>query len=501
MSQPPLPWSEAGYARIFERVQERAGFLPPTCVSATEDGIGRAMARTGLTDFALYLERIDSDPAALDVLISELTIGETYFFRTPEHFDFLSQRVLPELRRLHGPAHTLRVWSAGCASGEEPYSLAVVLLSEGFSDRMEVLATDISRAALDRAREARYGPWSLRGAEAARIQPYLRKEDGRFVLVPEVRQRVRFAILNLALDTWPSRETGIHDLDVIFCRNVFIYFTRPTIEAVARRLHESLADGGFLITGPSDPSLAGFSPFEPLLTKWGVAWRRTPPGSSQTPRPPPAFRPPAAPPPFLPSELPPLRPAPTPPPAPLPPPPSPSRAEPLPSAAPAADGLEPARQAMRRGDWQAAAQLAGAEDSPEAAAVAVRALANVDPAAAVRACAEAAAHHPLSVELRYLEAVLLLGQGRLGEAERAARQALYLEPSLAVAWLTLGHVLRRLGDAAGSLRAFQTTERLCAGLPPDEPLPLAEGERAGRLAAVARGERMRLEATEPREES
>lgn len=132
--------------------------------------------------------------------------------------------------------------------------------------------------------------------------------------------------------------------------------------------------------------------------------------------------------------------------------------------------------------------------------MAVRALANEAPEVAVAACAEAAAHHPLSVELRYLEAMLLLGQGRLADAERAIRQALYLEPSLAVGYLTLGHVLRRLGDTAGALRAFRTTERLCAARPPEEPSPLAEGERAGALAAVARAERERLEASESREE-
>jgi chemotaxis protein methyltransferase CheR len=107
----------------------------------------------------------------------------------------------------------------------------------------------------------------------------------------------------------------------------------------------------------------------------------------------------------------------------------------------------------------------------------------------------------MTVELRYLEALLLLGLGRLGEAERAARQALYLEPSLAVAHLTLGHVLRRLGDVPGAVRAFRTAEALCATLPPDMAIPLAEGERAGHLAELARGERRRLEAPEPREKS
>jgi chemotaxis protein methyltransferase CheR len=137
---------------------------------------------------------------------------------------------------------------------------------------------------------------------------------------------------------------------------------------------------------------------------------------------------------------------------------------------------------------------------PEAAVAAVRALANVDPRQAVSVCAEAAARHPLNAELRYLEAVLLLGQGRLGEAERAARQVLYLDGSLAAAHFTLGIVLRRLGDTAGALRAFRTTERLCAAMAPDALVPLAEGERAEVLAQGARAQRERLEAAEERED-
>jgi chemotaxis protein methyltransferase CheR len=128
--------------------------------------------------------------------------------------------------------------------------------------------------------------------------------------------------------------------------------------------------------------------------------------------------------------------------------------------------------------------------------MAVRALANLDPEAAVRACAESVTRHPLTVELRYLQALLLLGLGRLPEAERAARQALYLEPTLAVAHLMLGHILRRQGDFPGALRAFRTAESLCATLPEDTPVPLADGDSAGRLVEVARTERTRLESLE-----
>jgi chemotaxis protein methyltransferase CheR len=485
------PWSHPGYALVFAYVQQRAGLMLPTCIPAAEEGIARAMARTGLEDLRLYQSLVASDPHTFDALLNELTIGETYFFRTHEHFDFLREQALPELRRTRGPEHAMRVWSAGCSSGEEPYSLAVLLMEEGYGQRMEVHATDISRAALAHAQQANYSAWSLRSTGAERMRPFLRQEDKRYVLVPEVRHLVRFHYLNLALDTWPSPESGIGGMDIIFCRNVLIYFTRDTIAAVARRLYESLADGGFLVTGPSDPSLSGYAPLEPLLTGWGVAWQRLAPGARPTPAAPPAFA--ALPPlPPLPVAQAPIFPSPVPlpvrpPPVPVPPPPA--AAPPRPN-----DRLEPARQAMERGDWKDAAQLARTQaEGPEAAEVAIRAQANVSPEVAAAACAEAAARFPLAPGLRYLEAVLLLGLGRLAEAERAARQVVYLDPRLAVAHLTLGHVLRRRNDTAGAARAFRSAEELCAALPPDTAVPLSEGERAGSLARIAHDERLRLE--------
>jgi chemotaxis protein methyltransferase CheR len=456
------------------------------------EGIDRAMARAGLSgDFGAYLARLEAEPAALDDLLVELTIGETYFFRTPEHFDFVRHEVLKDLTRRRGPRHVVRAWSAGCSSGEEPYSLAVLLLEEGYSGRMEVWGTDVSRAALARSRVASYGEWSLRGPQADRMRPFLHPEGKRYVLAPEVRESVRFDYLNLAEDTWPSRASGLWAMDIIFCRNVLIYFNRATIEAVARRLHATLAEGGFLILGPSDPPLGKLAPFEALLTDWGVVYRRSTGVATATPSRDRVFTspPPPAPPPARASTPAPVLPVAKPPPAPAPPP--------APPPLPAPDGLEEARQALARGDWHEAALRAGAlQHDPVAAAMAVRALANLDPRAAVRACAEAATRHPLAVELRYLEALLLLGLGRPRESERAVRQALYLEPGLAVAHLMLGQLLRHQGDTAGALRAFRTAESLCAMLPEDAPVPLAEGECAGRLGEVARAERTRLESPE-----
>jgi chemotaxis protein methyltransferase CheR len=535
----PGPWSHPGFATVLALVEERAGLAAPSCPAAAEEAISGAMARAGITDFDAYRARLAENPSTLDDLLIELTVGETYFFRTPEHFEHLRRAVLPELRERLGPDHTVRVWSAACASGEEPYSAAVLLQAEGWGGHMSVYATDVSRGALARAREARYGEWSLRGPWADRMRPHLRVEGRRYVLSPEVQQRVRFGYLNLALDTWPSADSGIWKLDVIFCRNVLIYFNRATIEAVARRLHDALAEGGYLFTGPSDPPLGDLAPLEPILTAWGVLYRRPLHGAS-VPAPSfsatftaapvtatgtvplagaahpagaglPAGAAPAA------GALPPSGPGigadprgasvPTPtrdagfagsasrrsessasvpvPPAPV------TRGTPR---APNAEAVAAARRALSRGDWREAARQMGAlDEDPAVATEAVRALANLDTQAAVNACAEVATRHPLVSGLRYLEALLLLGQGRLADAERSARQALYLEPGLVVAWLVLGRVLRGRGDTAGALKAWREAESLCAVLSPDAPVPLADGERAGSLAAVARGERTRLE--------
>jgi chemotaxis protein methyltransferase CheR len=150
------------------------------------------------------------------------------------------------------------------------------------------------------------------------------------------------------------------------------------------------------------------------------------------------------------------------------------------------DPLAAAREALARGEYARAAALAGGlAGDAEACAVHVRALANVDPAEARRACAEAAARHPLAPELHYLEAVLLVELGRDEEAARAARRVLYLDRSLAAAHLTLASVLLRLGDLAGARRAYRNARDHCAARPAGEVVALTDGEHAGRLAEAA----------------
>jgi chemotaxis protein methyltransferase CheR len=489
-------WGHPSYEAVVHLLGTRTGLaFAPERRAAVEQGIRAAMARAGIADPAQYQRRVATDDAVLDDLIVELTVGETYFFREPGQFEFLRTTVLPEIRSRRGDDHVIHAWSAACASGEEAYSLAILFLEEGLARRCHLLATDISRAALEKAWRASFGPWSLRDEGAAIARPYLIPGGGRFTVSEAVRRLVTFEYLNLALDIYPSLATGTRGMDVIFCRNVLIYFDRETVRAVARRLFASLAEGGWLLTASSDPPLGGEAPFETVVTDRGVFYRRgaaaataqvlaawdpidpiltvvSPPAAASAPDPA------------------------TPPPAPV----APSRQEPAPAPAQAggAQGdvesvLAAAREDLARGDYDRAVERTRGLGTAEAAALLVRALANLELVAAELACAEAAARHPLSSELHYLRAVLLLGLGIEAEAAHAARRAIYLDRSLAIAHFTLGSILQRRGDRIGARRAYRNARDLCAARPADEVVPLTDGELAGRLAAAAEAQITRLD--------
>ena len=479
------PWSDQRFADIARLVAGRSGltFAPALC-DRVERGIRHAMARAGLDEVGRYARHVARDSAALDALVAELTIGETYFFRDPLQFAFVRTQALPELRRRRGREHRLKVWSAGCATGEEAYSLAIVLAEERDGQPAEVLATDLSPMALAKAAAAIYPAWSLRGSDAAAARPYLRRRGTMFALVDGIRERVQLRRLNLASDAYPSPTTGLCAIDLVFCRNVLIYFDRATTAAVARRLFATLAPGGFLVTGASDPLLVDHAPFEVLLTNGGVFYRRPVTMAAARRRPHRPLAPIAAP---LPGDA--AARCPTPPPAPGPPPRPPEPAA-------AGDALDVARAAFARGDYRGAAALTAARlDDPALATLHVRALANVDPAAGARAAADAVGRHALNPGLHLLHAIVLLARGDLTTAAQALGRVLYLDRTLPMAHMTLGAILQRRHDRAGAARAFRTAWTLCQAHDAEEPAPLAEGRRYGELAATARAQLTLLEST------
>jgi chemotaxis protein methyltransferase CheR len=476
-------WSHPGYEAVAQFLGVRTGLeFSPNRFGNAEAGIRRAMARAGASDVSEYLRLLQGDHIADDDLITELTVGETYFFRDPAHFAFVRDTILPELPRWQGATHTLRAWSAGCATGEEAYSLAILLTEQGLAHRAQILASDLSCSALRRARAGVYRQWSLRAMEESLRARYFLPRDDRWELMEPIRRQVHFEHLNLAHPNYPSLGSGVWGMDLIFCRNVLIYFSPDAVRAVGTRLIASLREGGWLIAGPADPPLGDVEGCEAVVTPEGVYYRReervrhgqrqgraTAALASAMPAPPQA----------------PARPAPasaSPPPARLPDP-SVRTAE----LVRPAGRMEQARKAMGDGDYRHVVALTGglAVDA-EACALRARALANLgQPERALGDVRDTLRSQPLVAELQLLRALLCMECGALAEAAQAVRRVLYLDRSLAIAHFTLGTILQRIGDVPGARRAYRNALAQSAAQPHDAPLPLGEGAVAGWLAEAA----------------
>ncbi|MCK6552389.1 protein-glutamate O-methyltransferase CheR, partial [Myxococcota bacterium] len=266
-------WSDPGYEAIARLVGARTGlsFSGARLVDA-EAGIRRALKRSGLPDLSGYLSKLALEARVFDELVDELTVHETYFFREPAHFELVRHELVTRFERR--ATREVRAWCAGCASGEEAYSLAILFEELGVPASAPILATDISRAALARARAARYRPWSFRGVDPQILERWFRRDGELWALDPKVVARVDLEHLNLALDSFPSFASRTSGLDVVFCRNVLIYLDPAVIERIAHRLFEALAPGGLLVPGPSDPPLGHVAPFDTLVTPGGLVYRK-----------------------------------------------------------------------------------------------------------------------------------------------------------------------------------------------------------------------------------
>ena len=440
--------ADAALDAAAETVRRLTGLtFPASRRGALQEALVAAMARARMADLAGYLSRLGTDAALLDDLASAITVGESYFFRVPQQFDVVAEALLDGAARQ--PAdRPLRLWSAGCAAGEEAYSLAILLLQRGLAGRGRILATDISRAALARARRGRYGRWSLRDVPDDLLRTYFLPAGDEFELLPAIRDAVELRYLNLAEDTYPSLATGVWGMDVILCRNVLIYFDAATVTLVVRRLLASLGEGGWLILGPSDPVVDERSQCEVLVTPGGLAYRRLGARRAAT---------------SVPDTAPRTWTAPVPQPA-TPEPPVTTAAAPTAATVLRPDDRHPS-------DWVLLVRsLAGEGRLAEAG----------------RACASALDRHRDSAELAYLHAMLLLEAGRHQAAAVAARRALYLDRMLVVGHLVLGGALARLGDATGARRAFRNAERLLARASPQDVVPASDGEPAARLLTMVR---------------
>ena len=217
--------------------------------------LGRRLEHLGLTSYSEYYRLLASgdDPDEVQKMVDLLTTNETYFFREPQHFDFLRELV----RRDAGADTTFRIWSGASSSGEEAYSMAMVLAEHCPQRRWEVFGSDISLTVLAKAQAGVYSQERISGIPPACLRKYclkgVRSQEGKLLIDSRLRQRVRFAQVNL---TQPI--TGVGHFDVIFLRNVMIYFDAETKRKVIGNMLPCLKPGGHLVVGHSE-SLTGLT--------------------------------------------------------------------------------------------------------------------------------------------------------------------------------------------------------------------------------------------------
>ncbi len=233
-----------------------------------ESRLAKRLEELEFENFTQYLQFLTMGPYQMDEfqeMFNRITINETSFFRNQPQLDVFESSVLPRLMKDRASARRLRIWSAACSTGEEPYTLAMQVhrtLGVRLADwRIEILGTDISEKALTTASEGRYTSFSFRGINPALVKRYFREEGGFFQIDPTIQSMVTFELHNLK-DTLGARRHGTWD--VIFCRNVMIYFDDAMKTQVVQTFHNQLANDGVLFIGHSENLRNINVPFKPI---------------------------------------------------------------------------------------------------------------------------------------------------------------------------------------------------------------------------------------------
>jgi chemotaxis protein methyltransferase CheR len=219
-------------------------------------------------DFDTWVSHFFLSRRGLDVLSTHLTVGETYFFREKQWLDLFQYQVIPDfLKSRQGKERRLRLWSAGCCSGEEPYSLAIILdkaIPKTDNWDITILGTDINSGYLKKAEGGIYTSWSFRETLPCDKEKYFLPCGKGWQIDPRIRNRVSFSRLNLASEDYPSAANNTDRMDVIFCRNVLMYFTTEQIKRVVKRFYHSLNENGLLFISAVELNNEYFTGFEPV---------------------------------------------------------------------------------------------------------------------------------------------------------------------------------------------------------------------------------------------
>ncbi len=452
--------------------------FPPERYDDLQRGVGEACSELGfgecescmrgLMSMALTRERSET-------LASYLTVGETYFFRDRKTFEALEKTILPQIiEEREFTTRSIRIWSAGCSTGEEPYSIAILLykMIRNLHDwKITILATDINPRAIRRAETGIYGTWSFRETpEWVRQLGFQPQTGGRYELQPCIRRMVTFTYLNLAEDVYPSLLNNTGAMDVILCRNVLMYFVHPTIRRVLHKLSLALVPGGWLNLSPCDAFHLDQPDLQPAQVPDVTFFRKR---AAEVPLTREQGR--------------------------LKPPPTTDEALPLQAIRTRREELqnriqpdfaEQATESLREGRYTETAELAfqhlrAHPTDSFALEVLARSYANQGRLVeALEWCDQGLRSNRLNSRLHYVRGTILQEQGKLPEAIDAMKRVIYLEPGFVLAHFAMGNLLHQLGRDVEAQAHFGRALALLELVPHDQVLPESEGITAGRLREI-----------------
>lgn len=452
-------------------------------------GISSAARQFGFTSAESYLRKLLAEPLTRDqieVLASHLTIGETYFFRDKTCFDFLKTVVLPHLIRSCKENRRIRIWSAGCSSGEEPYSLAILLeqlLPDIGNWTISILATDINPLMLARAEEGNYSDWAFRDVpEQIRLENFTKTGKNTWKINEQLKRHITFRFHNLMEDPFPSLVNGTNAMDLILCRNVLMYFSLESARKIAGDLGKTLTEGGYLVFSPVEvPQIE-----DSLLTRVqfnGQTFFHKEEGSRSLHAP--VIQAPV-------TEIPDIAPTRDSPGAPQ------DSPEAFSVSTDSADAIIPSTQAgltdpaRIREDGRiaepAARIEAGIRDTSSESReimLLIRAYANRgDFDEALRWCDQAIASDLFNPTHYYLKAIILGEQGDERAGVEALKKTLYLDPDFILASIALGSSARKQGREIEAARYFSNACSVLRKQKGDEIIPESGGITAGRMLEI-----------------
>jgi len=270
-----IPLADITFKELRDHIYDKSGiYISDSKKYLVESRLSKVLKEKNINSFEDYLKlvKFSANGNELSILFDAVTTNETYFFREPEQLTTFVNDITPRLLSQKKGSQTIRIWSAACSTGEEPYTLAMMLLEKGYSPKQfEILASDLGDAVLQSARGAVYNSYSVRNVSESYLKKYFSGTEQMFSLTATVKNMVKFNKINLIED---KNVKSLRNTDVIFCRNVLIYFDTRSKQKVVSNLYDCLNSGGYLFIGASESLHNVTRAFRPNILNKVIAYQK-----------------------------------------------------------------------------------------------------------------------------------------------------------------------------------------------------------------------------------